>query len=172
MPQSAQPADTCAEENGVPAFPAQLPAACIVELELDTACYEVVIRGIWFACAPGKVYERKHALSYLRKNITAVLSRIRKGIRSFTNHSDAGSVKAGKSLTYSEYRTMLPNEIPPVSVNILEQDGPMNAFDSCAANILPAAYLAALNQILLRVPGRIDSLPIFTGDIFKVLERR
>ncbi len=172
MPQSAQPADTCAEENGVPAFPVQLPAACIVELELDTACYEVVIRGIWFACAPGKVYERKQALSYLRKNITAVLSRIRKGIQSFSNHSDAGSVRAGKSLTYSEYRTMLPNEIPPVSIAILEQDGPMNAFDSCAANILPAAYLAALNQILLRVPGRIDSLPIFTGDIFKVLERR
>ncbi len=151
---------------------AQLPVTCMVELELDTACYEVIIRGIWFACESGKVYERKQALSYVRKNITAALSRICKGMQPSAGHTEPGDAQPGNLLPYSVYRTMLPNEIPPVSVSISERDGPMNTFDSCAANILPAAYLAALNQILLRVPGRIDSLPIFTEDIFKVLEHR
>lgn len=150
----------------------QLPVTCMVELELDTACYEVIIRGIWFACESGKVYERKQALSYVRKNITAALSRICKGMQPSAGHTEPGDAQPGNLLPYSVYRTMLPNEIPPVSVSISERDGPMNTFDSCAANILPAAYLAALNQILLRVPGRIDSLPIFTEDIFKVLEHR
>ena len=45
----------------------------------------------------------------------------------------------------------------------------MSAFDSCALNILPAAYLAALNQILLRVSARIDTLPIRTERLFKAL---
>lgn len=151
---------------------AQLPVTCMVELELDTACYEVIIRGIWFACESGKVYERKQALSSVRKNITAALSRICKGMQPSAGHTEPGDAQPGNLLPYSVYRTMLPNEIPPVSVSISERDGPMNTFDSCAANILPAAYLAALNQILLRVPGRIDSLPIFTEDIFKVLEHR
>ena len=171
MMQHLHQQDACVEKQETPAFIARLPVTCIVELELDTACYEVIIRGIWFACVPGKVYERKQALSYLRKNVTASLSRICKGTKSFADHTEPGASDTG-SPSYSEYWTMLPNEIPPVSVNILEQDGPMSAFNSCVANILPAAYLAALNQILLRVPGRIDSLPIFTEDIFKVLERR
>ena len=64
---------------------------------------------------------------------------------------------------------MLPTEMPPLSVDIPERGNSMSAFDSCVLNILPAAYLAALNQILLRVPARIDTLPIRTERLFKAL---
>lgn len=237
-------------DRNTAAFISQTPAACIVELELDTVCYAVMIRGIWFACSPGKVYDTKRVLSYLRKNAAAALARIspetqlqqepeqsavlcsRRQADGSTDETAAigsvritdtadGTASGGnvntdsaadasasgisaaeqsvsdsvedqtdgntaetsaspadqeKSVTaaetappYSEYRIILPNELPPLSVDVIERDAPMSAFASCVANILPAAYLAALNQILLRIPVRIDSLPILTEDIFKAL---
>ena len=143
-------------------FISQTPAACIIELELDTVCYEIQIRKVWFACRSGKIYEKKQILNYLRKNIAAALSR--------TAKEALPSVETGDTpLPYSEYRLMLPTEMPPLSVDIPERGNSMSAFDSCVLNILPAAYLAALNQILLRVPARIDTLPIRTERLFKAL---
>jgi hypothetical protein len=143
-------------------FVSQTPAACIIELEMDTVCYDIRIRKIWFACRPGKNYEKKQILNALRKNIAAALSR--------TAKEALPSLETGESpLPYSEYRTILPNEMPPLSVDVLEREKSMSGFDSCALNILPAAYLAALNQILLRVPARIDTLPIRTEHLFKAL---
>ena len=148
-------------KNSVP-FIAKTPAACIIELELDTVCYEIQIRKVWFAYRSGKIYEKKQILNYLRKNIAAALSR--------TAWEALPSVETGDTpLPYSEYRMILPTEMPPLSVDIPERGNSMSAFDSCALNILPAAYLAALNQILLRVPARIDTLPIRTERLFKAL---
>ena len=148
-------------KNSVP-FIAQTPAACIIELEMDTVCYEIQIRKVWFACRPGKIYEKKQILNYLRKNIAAALSR--------TSKEALSSVEIGDvPLPYSEYRMILPNEMPPLSVDIPERGNSASAFDSSALNILPAAYLAALNQILLRVPARIDTLPIRREHLFKAL---
>ena len=143
-------------------FSSQTPAACIIELELDTVCYEIQIRKVWFACRPGKIYEKKQILNYLRKNIAAALSRTAKEAILSLKADDAPS-------PYSEYRLILPTEMPPLSVDIPERGNSMSAFDSCALNILPAAYLAALNQILLRVSARIDTLPIRTERLFKAL---
>ena len=148
-------------KNSVP-FIAKTPAACIIELELDTVCYEIQIRKVWFACHPGKIYEKKQVLNYLRKNIAAALSRTAKEALPQSEAEDT-------PLPYSEYRMILPTEMPPLSVDIPERGNSMSAFDSCALNILPAAYLAALNQILLRVPTRIDTLPIRTERLFKAL---
>ena len=140
----------------------QTPAACIIELELDTVCYEIQIRKVWFACRPGKIYEKKQILNYLHKNIAAALSRTAKEALPRLETDDT-------PLPYSEYRLILPTEMPPLSVDIPERGNSMSAFDSSALNILPAAYLAALNQILLRVPSRIDTLPISTERLFKAL---
>ena len=148
-------------KNSIP-FISQMPAACIIELELDTVCYEIQIRKVWFACRPGKIYEKKQILNYLRKNIAAALSRTAK-------EALPQSGTDASPLPYSEYRLMLPTEMPPLSVDIPERGNSMSAFDSCVLNILPAAYLAALNQILLRVPARIDTLPIRTERLFKAL---
>ena len=148
-------------KNSVP-FIAKTPAACIIELEMDTVCYKIQIRKVWFACHPGKIYEKKQILNYLRKNIAAALSR--------TAQEALPSAEADDTpLPYSEYRMILPNEMPPLSVDIPERGHSASAFDSSALNILPAAYLAALNQILLRVPARIDTLPIRRGQLFKAL---
>ena len=117
---------------------------------------------MWFACHPGKIYEKKQVLNYLRKNIAAALSRTAKEALPQSEAEDT-------PLPYSEYRMILPTEMPPLSVDIPERGNSMSAFDSCALNILPAAYLAALNQILLRVPARIDTLPIRTERLFKAL---
>ncbi|UTC57958.1 xanthine dehydrogenase family protein molybdopterin-binding subunit [Treponema sp. OMZ 305] len=143
-------------------FISQTPVACIIELEMDTVCYEIQIRKVWFACRPGKIYEKKQILNYLRKNIAAALSRTAKEAILSLKADDAPS-------SYSEYRLILPTEMPPLSVDIPERGNSMSAFDSCALNILPAAYLAALNQILLRVSARIDTLPIRTERLFKAL---
>ena len=143
-------------------FISQTPAACIIELELDTVCYEIQIRKVWFACRPGKIYEKKQILNYLHKNIAAALSRTAKEALPRLETDDT-------PLPYSEYRLILPTEMPPLSVDIPERGNSMSAFDSSALNILPAAYLAALNQILLRVPSRIDTLPISTERLFKAL---
>ena len=140
----------------------QTPAACIIELELDTVCYEIQIRKVWFVCRPGKIYEKKQILNYLHKNIAAALSRTAKEALPRLETDDT-------PLPYSEYRLILPTEMPPLSVDIPERGNSMSAFDSSALNILPAAYLAALNQILLRVPSRIDTLPISTERLFKAL---
>jgi len=148
-------------KNSVP-FIAKTPAACIIELEMDTVCYKIQIRKVWFACHPGKIYEKKQILNYLRKNIAAALSR--------TAQEALPSAEADDTpLPYSEYRMILPNEMPPLSVDIPERGHSASAFDSSALNILPAAYLAALNQILLRVPARIDTLPIRREQLFKAL---
>ncbi|UTC43604.1 molybdopterin cofactor-binding domain-containing protein [Treponema sp. OMZ 857] len=164
-PDTPQPDVSSAEnetgKNSVP-FIAKTPAACIIELELDTVCYEIQIRKVWFACHPGKIYEKKQILNYLRKNIAAALSR--------TAQEALPSAETGDTpLPYSEYRMILPNEMPPLSVDIPERGRSMSAFDSSVLNILPAAYLAALNQILLRVPARIDTLPIRREQLFKAL---
>ena len=143
-------------------FIAKTPAACIIELELDTVCYEIQIRKVWFACQTGKIYEKKQILNYMHKNIAAALSRTAKEALPSVETDDT-------PLPYSEYRLILPNEMPPLSVDIPERDNSMSTSDSCALNILPAAYLAALNQILLRVPARIDMLPIRTEHLFKAL---
>ena len=155
------PAKNAAGKNSA-SFISQTPAACIIELELDTVCYEIQIRKVWFACRPGKIYEKKQILNYLRKNIAAALSRTAKEAILSLKADDAPS-------PYSEYRLILPTEMPPLSVDIPERGNSMSAFDSCALNILPAAYLAALNQILLRVSARIDTLPIRTERLFKAL---
>ena len=161
-PQSdVQQSENETNETGV-SFISQTPAACIIELEMDTVCYDIRIRKIWFACHPGKNYEKKQILNALRKNIAAALSR--------TAKEALPSLETGESpLPYSGYRTILPNEMPPLSVDVLERGKSMSGFDSCALNILPAAYLAALNQILLCVPARIDTLPIRTEHLFKAL---
>ena len=148
-------------KNSVP-FIAKMPAACIIELEMDTVCYKMQIRKVWFVCHPGKIYEKKQILNYLRKNIAAALSR--------TAQEALPSAEADDTpLPYSEYRMILPNEMPPLSVDIPERGHSASDFDSSALNILPAAYLAALNQILLRVPARIDTLPIRREQLFKAL---
>lgn len=165
QPGAAQPdtppAKNAADKNSA-SFISQTPAACIIELELDTVYYEIQIRKVWFACRPGKIYEKKQILNYLRKNIAAALSRTAKEAIPQSGTDDT-------PLPYSEYRLILPTEMPPLSVDIPERGNSMSAFDSCALNILPAAYLAALNQILLRVPARIDTLPIRTERLFKAL---
>lgn len=174
-----QPASPAKEGESSVAFISQTPVACIVELELDTVCYELIIRGIWFVCSPGKVYDKKRVLSYLRKNAVAALARTGREGRQyreampFRNNeqcSDSSGEDKAK-VPYFCYQVMLPNELPSLSVEILERESPMSAFTSSVANVLPAAYLAALNQILLRVPVRIDNLPVLTEDIFKTLKR-
>lgn len=150
-------------------FIAKMPMACIIELGMDTVCYEIHIRNIWFACACGKVYGKNYILSLLRKNIVAALSRTAQG-------SLVCSIPCAASHPYVAYQPIPAKDIPPLSVTILEQEdatdtafntAAASAFDSCAFNILPAAYLAALNQILLRIPTRIEALPIRTEHIFK-----
>lgn len=165
QPDTPQPDVSSAEnetgKNSVP-FIAKTPAACIIELEMDTVCYKIQIRKVWFACHPGKIYEKKQILNYLRKNIAAALSRTAQEALPSAEIDDT-------PLPYSEYRMILPNEMPPLSVDIPERGRSMSAFDSSALNILPAAYLAALNQILLRVPARINTLPIRREQLFKAL---
>lgn len=143
------------------------PIACVVELEMDIVCYELHIRKLLFVGTGGKAYGRKRMLSTLRKHIVAALSRTTQSTNSFSLSSDS-------SRSYRVYYPLQAKDVAPLSVDIFEQEDDAEADASGAGvpdvlNILPAAYLAALNQILLRIPSRIEELPICTEHIFKAL---
>lgn len=142
-----------------PLFISVTPALCAVELELDPVCYEVKILGIWLVCNPGKVYGKERLTSYLRKNIHCALSRTFKEALQYTKDSHI-------YLPLDEYRIIQSDEAPEASITLIASGKQMTALDSIAYNILPAAYITALNQILLSVSSVVEKLPVLPQDIF------
>ena len=145
-------------------FVSATPAVCAVELELDPVCYDVTVLGIWLVCNPGKVYNKEQLISSLQKNIQSAFSRTFKEALQYTQDSHI-------YLPQHEYRIILPNETPEAVITLIESGKQMTALDSIAYNILPAAYITALNQILITVPAVVEKLPILPQDIFHVLIR-
>ncbi len=158
------PLDTAEKTNEqcIP-FLSKTPAACIIELELDPVCYETSILGVWFSCNPGTIYRRKQANSIIHKNIVTALSRTVKESFLSNRHSNGSGVPP-------EYAMMLPVEIPESSIQIIQNKQSMSNTGSFGVtNLFSAAYLAALNQIFISAPLRIEKIPVLPHDMFGTL---
>jgi len=146
-------------------FISRAPITCVVELELDPFCYEVRILGIWFMCLTGKLYTKKHAMNVLHKSLTAALSRTIALIKVHDGDSSADTFT-------TQYRenVVLSHKIAKTAIHITEKDWLMtNTPDLGYVNLFSAAYLAALNQILLTVSKKIEMIPIHAEDIFQAM---
>ncbi len=156
-----QPAKTIENTDEAPvSFLSKTPAVCIIELELDPVCYEASVLGVWFSCNPGNIYLKKHAKSIIHKHIVTALSRTAKEV--FLSPADL----EGESVR-PEHRIMLPTEIPKSSVHISQNKTAMSNNSSFGVfNLFPAAYLAALNQICIAAPVRLEKIPVLPQDTF------
>jgi len=135
-------------------FLSATPAACVIELELNRSTYALQIKGIWFACNPGKIYSKKMVMHNIHKSIANAVSNI-----------SVEKIQERSTLP-SKYKILPTGEIPPIRVFILESGLKIRGLGELAEALIPAAYISALNQIILKY-ARIDSLPVFTEDIFK-----
>ncbi|MGP1528925.1 MAG: molybdopterin cofactor-binding domain-containing protein [Treponema sp.] len=148
-------------------FISKAPITCVVELELDPFCYEVRILGIWFMCLTGRLYTKKHAMNVLHKSLTAALSRTITLVKVHDGDSSTDTFT-------TQYRenVVLSHKIAKTAIHIMEKDWLMtNTPDLGYMNLFSAAYLAALNQILLTVSKKIEVLPIHAEDIFQAMTR-
>lgn len=139
--------------KGVP-FISMTPAVCAVELELNRSNYSVEIKGIWFACNPGKIYSKKMVMHNIHKSIANAISNI--SIEKLQE----------RNILPSRYKILPTGHIPPIRAFIIESELKTRGVGELAEGLVPAAYISALNQIMIKY-RRIDTLPVFTEDIFK-----
>lgn len=140
-------------------FISETPGACVIELELDPSTYQINVRGIWFACDPGKIYSKKMAHRNIHKTIANALSNI-----------SIEEIKENNLLP-STYKIIATGDIPPIRDFILDSDLKTRGLGELAESLVPAAYISALNQIMLN-HKHIDFLPVFTEDIFDAVTKR
>ncbi len=138
--------------TGTP-FISETPAVCAIELLLNRSIYSIEIKGIWFACNPGKIYSKKTVMHSIHKSIANAISSI--------------SVEKiqERNILPSKYKIIPTGSIPPIRVFLAESESKACGIEELAEGLIPAAYISALNQIMLNY-RRIDSVPVFTEDIF------
>ncbi len=122
-------------------FISTTPGACAVELELNPATYEVVIQNIWIACNAGKIRNKNSAATALRKSAYAALS------KTLTEHI---TVKDGKLAPRDsiQYNVLSPAKMPDIHIMLVDSESPSRGIGTIAGNLIPAAYNAALSQII------------------------
>lgn len=139
-------------------FISETPGACVIELELDPSTYQIIVRGIWFACDPGKIYSKKMVHRNIHKTIANAVSNISvEDIRE-------------NNLLPSNYKIIATGAIPPIRDFVLDSELKTRGLGELAESLVPAAYISALNQIMIN-HKRIDFLPVFTEDIFNAVTK-
>lgn len=140
--------------KGAP-FISYTPGVCAVELELEPSTYRVKTRGIWFACNPGKVYSEQTVLRILHKSIVNALSA-----------TAIEKIRDGRDSAF-RFKIISADEIPPIIKVFVSETGlKAVALSELAGSLVPAAYISALNQIMLNYDS-IHSVPVFPEDIFE-----
>lgn len=137
-------------------FISTTPAVCAIELELNRSTYTLKTKGIWFACNAGKIYSKKLAIQNIHKSIATAISNI-------TIEKNCEWISKP-----SQYKIITAGEIPPIKVFISDSELKSRAIGEIAESLVVAAYMSALNQIMLNYQ-KIDSIPVFTEDIFKAI---
>ncbi len=122
------------------------PAVCIIELELDTVCYELSVLNVQFGCSTGSIYLKNQAKSIIQRDISEALRlTLQKAFRS-------------------------PADIRQTAVHITERKTYMSNTASFGVfNLFSAAYLAAVDQILIAAPLKIEKIPVYPQDVFRAL---
>ncbi len=145
--------------EGVP-FICETPGCCVVEMQLDKSTYKIKIRSICIVAEVGDVFSKEYLISSINRGIIDTLSGIYvEKIPDVYKRS-------------SDYTIISPLEIPKIDV-ILQQNSNTSQIRGVAnipCNLLPAAYMSALNQIVKS--ENLNLLPITQQNLFDVFEMR
>lgn len=139
------------------AFISETPGACVAELEFNPSTYEVKVRNLWFASEPGEFFSKQSLVRSLNRSIINVLSGIsaEKMPENYTKPSD--------------YTIISAEDIPDIHIFILDNsEADTRGVGNLASNLVPAAYMSALNQIIGEQTGTINSIPIDAETIFSI----
>ncbi|PIE98738.1 MAG: aldehyde oxidase [Treponema sp.] len=143
-------------------FISETPGVCIVELELNLTVYEIMIKGIWLSCSPGTAVPKNSIINDLKKNIATALS---------------GTFVECSALleNFSKYKIINTQQTPDINVYIVNDETDIQkqkGIDNLAENLLPAAYISALNQILVNTENTVDVIPISPKSIFETIKSK
>lgn len=136
------------------------PAVCAVELELDPITYDSKVRGIWFSCNAGKLYNSNASITTIKKTIPVALSKM------LAEHI---VIKDGRLAPKNsiQYDILPPSAQPDVGLTFIDSEIAPRGIGSIALNLLPAAYAVALAQITGK---QVTSIPIDPESVYTVLK--
>lgn len=137
------------------------PASCVVELELDPLTYETQIRGIWIACAAGKILSKSTALNTIKKTILVALSKM------LAEHIVIGNGRLSPKNSV-QYDMLSPSLACDIHVTFLDSDDEALGIGSIAQNLVPAAYVSALTQI---TKTQVSYIPLENKSVWEALEK-
>jgi aldehyde oxidase and xanthine dehydrogenase family protein len=130
-----------------------------VEMQLDKSTYNIKIRSICVAVEVGDVFSKEYLISSINRGITDTLSGIyvEKMPTAYNRTSD--------------YTIISPIEIPNIEVILQNSSSSqVRGVANIPCNLLPAAYMSALNQILKT--ENLQLLPITQQKLFDIFEMR
>lgn len=140
-------------------FASTTPGACAMEVELDPVTWEPSIRGVWIACDPGRLFSERDARSAVVRGVHIALSRV------LCEHIAVvdGKFSPKDSVQYDMLTT---DRACDVDVRFIDTGREPCGLGNIAHNLIPAAYAAALAQIIRRP---VDRLPIDARYIHSIL---
>ena len=144
--------------EGTP-FICETPGCCVVEMELDKSIYSIKIRSIYMAVEVGDVFSKEYLISSINRGIKDTLSGICvEKMPTVYNRT-------------SDYTIISPIEIPDMEVILhTSNTSQVRGVGNLPCNLLPAAYMSALNQIVKSENLRL--LPITQQNLFDIFEMR
>lgn len=144
--------------EGMP-FICETPGCCVVEMQLDKTTYTVKIRSICMAVEVGDVFSKEYLISSINRGITDTLSGIYiEKMPSVYNKT-------------SDYAIISPIEIPNIEVILQNSNtSQVRGVANIPCNLLSAAYMSALNQIVKS--ENLSILPITQQNLFDIFEMR
>lgn len=144
--------------EGTP-FICETPGCCVVEMQLDKSTYSIKIRSICIAIEVGDVFSNEYLISSINRGITDTLSGIY--IEKMPNIYKKTS----------DYTIISPTEIPNIEVILQNSNtSQVRGVANIPCNLLPAAYMSALNQIVKS--ENLQLLPITQQNLFDIFEMR
>ncbi|HHU36580.1 MAG TPA: xanthine dehydrogenase family protein molybdopterin-binding subunit [Treponema sp.] len=138
------------------------PAVCAVEVELDPLTWTPHVRKTWFAIDAGEILDDRIVRTAIRKSFSAACS---KTMAEYLVLRD-GRFTPGDSV---QYDILQASELPSVDIQLLESAEPPRGVGSIPLLLFPAAFSAALFQILRQ---GITSLPIRPEDIYTLFAEK
>jgi len=145
-----------AELEGQP-FISETAGCCVAELILERSTYNVKVQNINIVLESPDAIPQDYVVSTVNRVVATALS---------------GVLRENLLPNYkrtSEYTIITPNEMPKIEVEIIPSGSAgIKGISNLAFNLLPAAVISALNQILQR--EHVKCLPITQPEIFKLIE--
>lgn len=137
-------------------FLSETSGCCVVESYLDKSTYSVKVQKIYLALEAGDTFSKDYVISSINRSVTDSLSGVlwEKMPKSYRRASD--------------YTIISPNEMPNVEIELFSSNATqVKGFSNLPSNLIPAALMASLNQILQS--EHLNMLPITQYDIFNML---